>query len=114
MDMFTLRLTSEVFHKVLQFHLALRLHVGTVHVGIEEDDGEGQDKDGVWVSELAHHYWVADTVPLAEREKNISEPLNNLCAVQFGCLHISSPESLDEALHLLRFPLDSDLCLEFP
>lgn len=69
-DPFTLLLTSEVLHKVLQFHLALRLHVGAVHVRVEEDDGEGQDEDGVWVSELPHHCWVADAVPLADEGKN--------------------------------------------
>lgn len=66
-EMFTL--TPKVLHKILQFHLALRLHVGAVHVRVEEDDGEGQDKDGVWVAELAHHGWVADTVPLADKKK---------------------------------------------
>lgn len=75
-------LTSEVLHKILQFHLALRLHIGAVHVRVEEDDGEGQDEDSVWVSELAHHSWVADAVPLADgggrKKKETSELLKTV------------------------------------
>ena len=59
------RLTTEVLDEVLQLHLALGLDVGAVHVGVEQDDGEGQDEDGVGVPELPHHPGVADTVPLA-------------------------------------------------
>lgn len=70
LETFTVLLTSEVLHKVLQFHLALGLHVGAVHVRVEEDDGESQDEDGVGVSELPHHAWVADAVPLADGGKN--------------------------------------------
>lgn len=60
-------LTSEVLDKVLQLHLALRLDIGAVHVCVEQNDGEGQDEDGVWVPELPYHSRVADTVPLAGR-----------------------------------------------
>ena len=57
--------TSKVFNKVFKLHLPLRLDVGAVHVRVEEDDGEGQDEDGVGVPELAHHTGVADAVALA-------------------------------------------------
>lgn len=60
-------LTSEVLDKVLQLHLALRLDIGAVHVCVEQNDGEGQDEDSVWVPELPYHSRVADTVPLAGR-----------------------------------------------
>lgn len=60
-------LTSEVLDKVLQLHFALWLDIGAVHVCVEQDDGEGQDEDGVWVPELSHHPRIADTVPLAGR-----------------------------------------------
>lgn len=115
-------LTSEVLHKILQFHLALRLHIGAVHVRVEEDDGEGQDEDSVWVSELAHHSWVADAVPLADgggrkkkRNFRTSENSYSLSAnqVTMECSEFS-PESLDETFDLLRFPLNSDVRLEFP
>lgn len=117
--MVCLSLTSEVLHKVLQLHLTLRLHVGAVHVRVEEDDGKGQDKDGVWVAELPHHSWVADAVPLTDEVKNhVSEVTSSPCGVCLdvcGCVCFRfSPESFDEAFHLLRFPLDSDLRLEFP
>lgn len=57
--------TSQVPDKVLQHHLPVRLNVGAVHVGVEEDDGEGQDEDGVGVVELLHHLRVAHAVALA-------------------------------------------------
>lgn len=57
--------TSQVLDEVLQLHLPLGLDVGAVHVGVEEDDGERQDEDGVGVSELPHHRGVADAVALA-------------------------------------------------
>lgn len=56
--------TSKVLNKVFQLHLPLRLDVGTVHVCIEEDDGKGQDEDGVGVPELSYHTRVADAVAL--------------------------------------------------
>lgn len=59
--------TSKVLNKVLQLHLPLRLDVGAVHVGVEEDDGKGQDEDGVGVPELSHHTRVADAVALAAK-----------------------------------------------
>lgn len=58
-------LTPEVLDEVLQLHLALGFDVGAVHVGVEQDDGEGQDEDGVGVAELPHHARVADAVTLA-------------------------------------------------
>lgn len=57
-------LTSQVTYEVLQQHLAVRLDVGTVHVGVEQDDGEGQDEDGVRVMELLHDVRVAHAVAL--------------------------------------------------
>lgn len=58
-------LTSEVLDEILKLHLPLRLDVGAVHVRVEENDSEGQDKDGVGVAELTNHTGVADAVPLA-------------------------------------------------
>ena len=66
-DLQLIRLTSQVADEVLQHHLALGLDVGAVHVGVEEDDGEGQDEDGVGVVELLHHVRVAHAVALAVR-----------------------------------------------
>lgn len=60
-----LLLTSQVSDKVLQHHLAVRLDVGAVHVGVEEDDGEGKNEDGVGVVELLHHLGVAHAIALA-------------------------------------------------
>lgn len=60
--------TSEVLDEILQFHLPLSLDVGTVHVCVEEDDGEGQDEDGVRVLELSDQGWVTHTVPLTAGE----------------------------------------------
>ena len=57
--------TSEVLDEVVDLHLPLGLDVGAVHVRVEEDDGEGQDEDGVRVPELPHHARVADAVALA-------------------------------------------------
>lgn len=59
--------TSKVLNKVLKLHLPLRLDVGAVHVCVEEDDGKGQDKDGVGIPELADHARVTDAVALAIR-----------------------------------------------
>ena len=57
--------TSQVPDKVFQHHLAVGLDVGAVHVGVEQDDGEGQDEDGVRVVELLYHLGVAHAVALA-------------------------------------------------
>lgn len=57
--------TSQVPDKVFQHHLPVGLDVGAVHVGVEQDNGEGQDEDGVRVPELPHHPGVADAVALA-------------------------------------------------
>lgn len=59
------QLTSEVLDEVLQLHFPLGLDIGAVHVGVQQDDGEGQDENGVWVPELPHHPGVADAVALA-------------------------------------------------
>lgn len=61
--------TSQIFDKVLQLHLPLRLDIGAVHVSVEEDDGKGQNEDGVWVPELAHHTRVADAVALTGMQR---------------------------------------------
>ena len=61
--------TSQVLDEVLQLHLPLRLHVGAVHVRVEEDDGEGQDEDGVRVLELPDQRGITHTVPLTERRQ---------------------------------------------
>lgn len=66
----SLSLTSEVLDEVLQLHLSLWLDVGAVHVCVEEDDGEGQDEDGVRVPELSHYRGVTDTVALAGIQNN--------------------------------------------
>ena len=58
-------LTSQVLDEVLELHLPLRLDVGAVHVRVEEDDGKGQDEDGVGVPKLSHHCGIADAVALA-------------------------------------------------
>ncbi len=69
--------TSEVLNKVLQFHLPLRLDVGAVHVRVEEDDGKGQDEDGVGVPELSHHTRVANAVALAAKRIMDTEALTS-------------------------------------
>lgn len=67
-------LTSQVLDEVLQLHLPLGLDVGAVHVRVQEDDGERQDEDGVWILELPDQHWVAYTVPLTtEKEREIEE-----------------------------------------
>lgn len=58
-------LTSQISDEVLQHHLPVRLNIGAVHVSVEEDDGEGQDEDGVGVVELLYHLGVAHAVALA-------------------------------------------------
>lgn len=68
--------TSQVFDEVLQLHLPLGLHVGTVHVSVEQNDGERQDKDGVGVAELPHHGGVADAVALAAKTEEEEKKQN--------------------------------------
>lgn len=63
-------LTPKVLDEVLKLHLPLGLDIWAVHVRIEEDDGEGQDENGVGILELADQHRVTNTVPLtAQREK---------------------------------------------
>lgn len=69
-------LTSEIAYEVLQQHLAVGLDVGTVHVGVEQNDGEGQDEDGVWVMKLLHHVWVAHAVALTARVTELEKSVN--------------------------------------
>lgn len=57
-------LTPQVLDEVIKFHLPLRLDAGAVHVGVQKDDGKGQDEDGVRVPELAHQRSIAHTVTL--------------------------------------------------
>ncbi len=49
------------------------LDVGTVHVSVEQNDGEGQDEDGVRIVKLLHHvrvtHAVALTVDVEETER---------------------------------------------
>lgn len=60
--------TSQVANEVVESHLTLRFNVGGVHVGVEENHGEGQDEDGVGVVKLLHHIWITHAVSLAEKE----------------------------------------------
>lgn len=63
-------LTPQVAYEVVQSHLTLGLDVGRVHVSVEENHGEGQDEDGVWVVKLLHHVRITHAVSLAaEGEK---------------------------------------------
>lgn len=62
--------TSQVLDEIIQLHLAFCFDVGAVHVCVEEDDGEGQDEDGVWVLKLPHQCWITYAVPLTTRSKN--------------------------------------------
>lgn len=68
--------TSKVFDEVFQLHLPLRLDIGAVHVCVEEDDGKGQDEDGVRVPELSHHTRVADAVALTAKRILNTDILN--------------------------------------
>lgn len=65
--------TSKVLDEVLQLHLPLGFDVRAVHVSVEEDDGKGQDEDGVGVPELSDHTGVADAVALAVDPKKKSK-----------------------------------------
>lgn len=97
------QLTSEVLDEVLQLHLPLRLDIGAVHVCVEQDDGKGQDKDGVWVPELPHHPRVADAVPLAGEEVHrglVREPLSPA-----SLLHLVGGERSWVELTLSALPL---------
>lgn len=68
--------TSQILDEILQFHLPLCFHVGAVHVRVEEDDGEGQDEDGVGVLELSHQRGIAHAVSLTAGETKAGEELH--------------------------------------
>lgn len=68
--------TSQILDEILQFHFSLCFDIGTIHVGVEEDDGKGQDEDGVWVLELSNQCWIAHTVSLTVCETKAGEKLN--------------------------------------
>lgn len=64
-----LTLTSQIAYEVVEAHFAVRFDVGGVHVCVEEDDGESQDEDGVWVVKLLHHIRVTHAIPLTVESK---------------------------------------------
>lgn len=64
--------TSQILDEILEFHLPLSLHVGTVHICVEEDDGEGQDEDGVRVLELPNQGRITYAVSLTAQETKCS------------------------------------------
>ena len=68
---------SYTLESPLQFiSYLLRLEAGRVEVGVEEDDGEGQDEGGVGGRvQLGHEVGVALAVPLAE---HLHQPLDLL------------------------------------
>ena len=59
--------TPEVLDEVLQLHLPLGLDGGVVQVGVEHDDGEGQQEHRVGRLEVLHLVRVALTVAVRER-----------------------------------------------
>lgn len=65
--------TSQILDEILQFHFPLRFDVGTIHVGVEQDDGKGQDENGVWVLELPNQCGIAHTVSLTVGETEAGE-----------------------------------------
>ena len=70
-----MRRTSEVFDEIGRFHLSLRLDALVVEVGVEHDDGEGEQEDAVERAELRHFRRVA----LAEaRRERLHQPLDLL------------------------------------
>lgn len=74
-DVIMAALTSKVANEVFQKHLAFWFNVGTVHVSVEQDDGKGQDKDGVWIMELLHYIRVTHAVPLTTTEKQTKQEM---------------------------------------
>ncbi|MED6239005.1 hypothetical protein ATANTOWER_000541, partial [Ataeniobius toweri] len=111
------------------------LHVGAVHVSVEEDDGKSEDEDGVRVPELSHYTRVADAVALARMVEPVScinspdqlwlnGPLQlhqehgfpelvrdiRLSPTSYRCF---LPVRLYQPLNLLCLSLHSDMCLEF-
>lgn len=67
--------TSQILDEIFEFHFPLRLHIGAVHVSVEEDDGKSQDEDGVWVLELPNQGGIADTIPLTKDKNKIENVL---------------------------------------
>ena len=65
--------TPEVLDEVLQLHLALWLDGGVVQVGVEHDDGEGQQEHRVRRLEVLHLVRVALAVPLRERLHQVKD-----------------------------------------
>lgn len=68
--------TSQILDEVLKFHFSLRFDIWTIHVSVEEDDGKGQDENGVWVLELSNQCRITHTVSLTVHETKTSEKLN--------------------------------------
>lgn len=65
--------TSQIAYEVVESHFALGFDVGRVHVGVEENHGEGQDEDSVRVVKLLHHVWIAHAVSLAAEGENVQQ-----------------------------------------
>lgn len=64
-------LTSQIAYEVVKSHFSLGFDVGRVHVGVEENHGEGQDENGVGVVKLLHHVRITHTVSLAVEGRNV-------------------------------------------
>lgn len=68
-------LTSQIAYEVVKSHFTLGFDVGRVHISVEENHGEGQDKNGVWVVKLLHHVRITHTVSLAVEGENVDHQL---------------------------------------
>lgn len=64
-------LTSQIAYEVVKSHFTLGFDVGRVHISVEENHGEGQDENGVWVVKLLHHVRITHTVSLAVEGENV-------------------------------------------
>lgn len=47
----------------------MRFDIGGVHVGVEEDHGEGQDENGVRVVKLLNDVGITHAVPLTVEDR---------------------------------------------